>query len=138
MWRAQNKRFAGGEKTIFASYLETFTDHETLRKRVAHVLHSLPLNVRNDFLDDESFHVALDDYVHGQGRTIWMAGPGSRSVILKPRLNDCSEEFAMYVIAHEFAHAFLHNGGWGNIADPELAADELAASWGFPRPAKFS
>ena len=59
---------------------------------------------------------------------------GSRSVILKPRLAECEENFAHYVIAHELAHAYLRNGGWGNIEDPELAADALAAMWGFGRP----
>jgi hypothetical protein len=55
-------------------------------------------------------------------------------VILKPRLADCPEDFAHYVIAHEMAHAYLRNGGWGTIEDPELAADTLAATWGFGRP----
>jgi hypothetical protein len=50
------------------------------------------------------------------------------------RLSVCEEAFAHYVIAHEFAHAYLRNGPWGNIFDPEDAADALAASWGFPRP----
>jgi hypothetical protein len=62
------------------------------------------------------------------------AGISSRSVVLKPRLSECEEAFAHYVIAHEFAHAYLRNGAWGNIVDPEHAADALAASWGFARP----
>ena len=45
---------------------------------------------------------------------------------------------AKYIIAHEFAHAFLRNGGWGEITDAEEAADALAASWGFHKPATFS
>jgi len=57
----------------------------------------------------------------------------SRCVVLKPRLERCSEAFACYIIAHEFAHAHLHNGGWGEITDVELAADALAASWGWPK-----
>ena len=57
----------------------------------------------------------------------------SRCVVLKPRLEKCSNEFACYIIAHEFAHAHLHNGGWGEILDREEAADALAASWGFPK-----
>jgi hypothetical protein len=40
------------------------------------------------------------------------------------------------VIAHELAHAYLRNGGWGEISDRELAADALAESWGFPKPMK--
>lgn len=102
-----------------------------------HVLLDLPNEVCEDFLNDEFFEVALDDYVPGRGRVVWMAGPSSRSVVLKPTLNDCSEEFALYIIAHEFAHAYLRNGGWGEIADPEDAADALAAKWGFHRPDTF-
>ena len=83
--------------------------------------------------------MTLDDFVPGKGRTVWMACPGpggngSRSVVLKPRLADCPEAFAHYVIAHELAHAYLHNGGWGEIDDPEAAADAMAASWGFSKP----
>ena len=61
-------------------------------------------------------------------------GSGSRSVVLKPRLAVCPEAFAHSVIAHELAHAYLHNGGWGEIDDPEAAADAMAASWGFSKP----
>ena len=61
-------------------------------------------------------------------------GDSSRSIVLKPLLADCSDEFAWYVIAHEFAHAFLRNGAWGEITDPEDAANALGAHWGFPRP----
>ena len=53
------------------------------------------------------------------------------------RLDQCSKlvHGVYYVIAHEFAHAYLRNGGWGEILDREEAADALAAHWGFPRPA---
>ena len=61
-------------------------------------------------------------------------GNGSRCVVLKRRLANCLEAFAYYVIAHELAHAYLRNGGWGEIEDAEAAADALAASWGFVRP----
>jgi hypothetical protein len=59
-------------------------------------------------------------------------------VVLRPKLERASESFAKYIIAHEFAHAFLRNGGWGKITDVEEAADALAASWGFYKPAKSS
>jgi hypothetical protein len=112
---------------------------EDLARRIVTVLERLPEAVLADFLGDPGFRLALDDYVPGQGRTVWMACPRpgsnvSRSVILKPRLADCPEDFAHYVIAHEMAHAYLRNGGWGTIEDPELAADTLAATWGFGRP----
>ena len=103
------------------------------------VLNELPNEVQRDFLDDPRFRVTLENYVPGEGWSLWMAvpgpiGSGSRCVVLRPRLAHCSEAFAFYVIAHEFAHAYLRNGGWGDIADVEEAADALAASWGFSRP----
>jgi hypothetical protein len=96
--------------------------------------------VQNDFLEDPRFVVSVDNYAPGKGSSVFMAVPdatsGSRSVVLKPLLADCSDEFAHYVIAHEFAHAYLRNGPWGEITDIEEAADSLAAHWGFLRPAK--
>jgi hypothetical protein len=104
------------------------------------VLSTLPAEVIRDFVEDDRFQVSLDNYQPGLGSRVWMASPrgageSSRSVVLKPRLNEGSTEFACYVVAHEFAHAYLRNGGWGEIEDPELAADALAAKWGFDRPA---
>lgn len=104
------------------------------------VLNELPEVVQRDFLDDPRFRVTLENFVPGQGWTLWMASPGpvgsgSRCVVLRPRLAHCSEGFAHYVIAHEFAHAYLRNGAWGEITDVEEAADALAESWGFRRPA---
>ena len=55
-------------------------------------------------------------------------------MVLKPGLNDCAEQFALYIIAHELAHAHLRNGGYGEITDAEAAADFLATHWGFARP----
>ena len=115
--------------------------HELLAERVSVVLCTLPDDVLDDLLGDPCFRIALDDFVPGQGRRVWMAGPGgcdwkgSRSVVLKLRLAECVESFAHYIIAHELAHAYLWNGGWGAITDREEAADALAASWGFHRPA---
>ncbi len=127
-------------QTRFSNYLQPFNELPNLRQRVLHVLLQLPADVQNDFLSDERFTVSPDNYKRGSGSTVFMAAPGpqgesSRSVVLKPLLDECSEEFAYYVIAHEFAHAFLRNGPWGEITDVELAADSLAASWGFVRPA---
>ena len=124
---------------ILTAYLEPFDELEPLRERVLVVLRALPREVRRDLLQDPRFRMTLDDFVPGQGRTVWLACPGagesgSRCVVLKPRLADCAETFAHYVIAHELAHAYLHNGGWGEIDEPEAAADALAASWGFPKP----
>lgn len=108
--------------------------------RVIHVLVAMPQEVVTGLLHDPCFQIAIDNHVPGQGGTVWMACPGeipwkgSRSVILKRRLATSPEDFAHYVIAHEFAHAHLWNGPWGPITDPEVAADALAASWGFARP----
>ncbi len=60
---------------------------------------------------------------------------GSRLVALERSLAVRSRAFAHYVIAHEFAHALLWNRGRHLGEDPEVAADSLAAAWGFPRPA---
>jgi hypothetical protein len=112
-----------------------------LRERVLYVLNRLPEAVQRDFLDDPRFRITLERFVPGEGWSLWMATPGpvgsgSRCVVLRPRLGECSPAFAYYVIAHEFAHAFLRNGGWGDITDIEEAADALAASWGFRRPSQ--
>lgn len=122
----------------FATYLTDFEHQPTLRDRVLKVLVALPPDVTADFLGDPCFHVSLDNYQPGKGSTVWIAAPGdsetSRSVVLKPRLNEGDEAFALYVIAHEFAHAFLRNGPWNEITDVEEAADALAAHWGFVCP----
>ncbi|MEM6470991.1 MAG: hypothetical protein AAF802_15640 [Planctomycetota bacterium] len=123
---------------VFSEFLKPFEQYVALRDRVKKVLEHLPTPVVDDFLRDESFHIALDNYVPGHGWSLWMAMPGtnrngSRAVVLRKRLNDCNEGFALYIIAHEFAHAHLYNGGWGDITDPEEAADALAESWGFPK-----
>lgn len=121
--------------------MQSFAEFEILRDRVQSVLQRLPEAVQRDFLDDPRFRITLENFVPGEGWSLWMASPGpvgssSRCVVLRPRLESCSEDFAFYVIAHEFAHAFLRNGGWGDITDIEEAADALAASWGFLRPSQ--
>lgn len=131
---------AGATRTL-RQYTDPFADYEPLAQRVLAVLSALPEPVLRDFHDDPRFRLALDDCVPKKGRTVWLACPGpdgngSRSVVLRSRLSDCSEAFAHYVIAHELAHAYLRNGGWRGIEDAEAAADALAASWGFVRPSE--
>lgn len=123
----------------FDLYAAPFADYPVLQQRVLRVLKSLPAEVQQDFLQDPRFGVEIDNYEPGVGWSLFMPTPGppgqgSRKVVLRPRLNAASEQFAMYIIAHEFAHAFLRNGGWGDITDIEDAADALAAFWGYHRP----
>jgi hypothetical protein len=124
---------------VIGNHLQPFVGLGPLHQRLLVVLLALPREVQLDLLEDPNFRISLDDFVPGRGRTVWLAAPvsagsGSRSVVLKPKLADCPEDFAHYIIAHELAHAFLRNGAWHEIADPEVAADKLASSWGFPKP----
>jgi hypothetical protein len=124
----------------FAALLEAFSESEGLGQRVAKVLSALPQEVLQDFLGDPRFRISMLGPDLSQGQPTLLAFPaadgrGSRCVVLKQRLADCWEPYGLYVIAHELAHAYLHNGTWGDIDDPEEAADALAERWGFPRPA---
>lgn len=121
-------------------YVERRVEPGPLVERVHLVLLSLPSAVIQELLGDPCFSLAMEQFDPGRGSTVWMAAPGqtsigSRSVVLRRRLAGCAEAFAHYIIAHELAHAYLWNGGWGPIDDREQAADALAASWGFTRPA---
>ena len=123
----------------FDLYAAPFGDYPVLQQRVLQVLESLPADVQHDFLQDPRFGVEIDNYEPGVGWSLFMPTPGppgqgSRKVVLRPRLNYATEQFALYIIAHEFVHAFLRNGGWGDITDVEDAADALAAFWGYHRP----
>ena len=114
-----------------------------MREQVVAVFDQLPNEVQRDFVDDPRFRITLENYVPGKGWKIHLAIPGpvgeeSRCVVLRPRLEQASSDFARYVIAHEFAHAFLRNGGWGEITDEEEAADALALHWGFPKPSRWN
>jgi len=125
----------------FAPLTDPFADLPLLQERVLSVLQALPGDVQHDLVSADGFRMAVENYEHGTGWTLFMASPGpsgkgSRCVVLRPRLETASESFAKYIIAHEFAHAFLRNGGWGEITDVEEAADALAASWGFHKPAR--
>lgn len=110
-----------------------------MAQRIDRVLRSLPDEVQQDFLTDPKFKVVIDNYEPGKGWSLMIDPPNadgsaSRCVVLRKKLATADEDFAVYVIAHEFAHAFLRNGGWGELTDCEEAADALAASWGYPRP----
>ncbi|SMP63457.1 hypothetical protein SAMN06265222_10881 [Neorhodopirellula lusitana] len=123
----------------FDEYVEPFRGCGPLDVHVMSVLDALPLEVQVDFVSDDRFRMSLEDYVPGRGSRMFIELPAhgtatSRCVVLRRKLADAPEAFSLYVIAHEFAHAFLRNGGWGAITDREDAADALAAHWGFSRP----
>ena len=117
------------------SLLAAFSKFPRISQNIEVVFANLPDEIRADFLSDTGFRMSLDDCEPGRGRTVMLAEPGksgaSRAVVLKPRLENCSNAFACYIIAHELAHAHLLNGGWGEITCREAAADALASSWGF-------
>jgi hypothetical protein len=113
-----------------------FAPYPNLLACIEHVIDSLPHEAEEVF-NQSRLRIALDKYEPGNGRTVRVAAPGpegiSQCVVLKPRLNRCSQPFVRYIVAHELAHAMLNNGGWGEIDDREEAADALAASWGFTK-----
>ncbi|MFN3192608.1 MAG: hypothetical protein ACE361_18995 [Aureliella sp.] len=120
-------------------YLQAFEQLPLLRERVASVLEALPPEILEDFRADPTFEVVVEQRVAGGGSKMFMSLPPtaqdvSRCVVLRQKLEHAPETFALYVIAHEFAHAFLRNGGWGKITDKEEAADALAESWGYRKP----
>lgn len=127
-----------GQWQVFESLLESFVEHEPLGQRVMKVLAALPHEVQQDFISDPRFRISKLAREHSTLLALPASdGGASRCVVLKQRLADCSEPFGLYVIAHELAHAYLRNGAWGEILDPEEAADALAQQWGFPRPLQF-
>ena len=127
------------DSNTFTPLLGGFSESDPLRSRLLIVLSALPTEVQRDFLEDSRFHIMPLDPKSDSVEATLLAlpaadGRGSRCVVLKQRLARCSRAFGLYVIAHELAHAHLHNGAWGEFTDPEEAADALAASWGFAKP----
>jgi hypothetical protein len=123
------------------SFLRPFGLHASLHAHAAHVLEQLPAEVRTDIMGASG--VMFYDYDPGPGVVMQVpvripnrAG-ASRSIVLKRTLCHRSPEFVHWLIAHELAHAHLHNAGRWPGDDPELAADSLARQWGFPRPSRW-
>lgn len=108
---------------------------EPLRGHVREVMRRLPPDVLRGLLSDEGFVLRE---VGGGGGGFVVPPPGrsrpTRAVVLKRRMWRDDAGFVRWVIAHELAHAHLHNRGRFDGEDPELAADALAAEWGFERP----
>ncbi len=128
------------EQVALESLLVAFEEADPLRTRVHRVLAALPCEVQRDFIDDPRF--CIRPLTRKSSCETLLAFPApdgsvSRCVVLKKRLATCSLAFGLYVIAHELAHAYLRNGPWQQFADPEEAADALAASWGFGKPASW-
>jgi len=119
-------------------WLDGFELDAWIRSHVAVVLRQLPAEVQTDLIDDPSF--VMCDYnpiqqviMHVPMRLLERGKPG-RSIVLKHSLKRRSEPFVRWVVAHELAHAYLRHGGRWPEEDPEVAADSLAALWGFPKP----
>ncbi len=119
-------------------FIATVITDETLKERVVHVFSALPEDVQKEFMQDPGFSIGTYDTGRSGGARLLIPSPqaarGSRLVALEGSLRARSRAFAHYVIAHEFAHALLWNRGRHLGEDPEIAADSVAAEWGFPRP----
>ena len=120
------------------TWLRPFALDAQLHAHAAEVVASLPPHVREDFMDDPAF--TMCDYEPKAGKAFHVPVKlparrrASRSVVFKRTLRSRPESFVRWVIAHELAHAHLRNAGRWPGEDPEIAADDLAAGWGFPRP----
>jgi hypothetical protein len=123
---------------LIASRLSAFPLHAELRGHVEAVMVELPATVLLDLLEDLAF--TLSDYDPTASRVFHVPvglparGRPGRSVVLKQTVLRRPQAFVRWVIAHELAHAHLHNGGRFPGEDPEHAADALANEWGFPKP----
>jgi len=118
-------------------WLAPFDLDSVLHGHVVEVVLCLPQGARDDLMDDWAF--VLCDYepsAAGANIPVKLGGRGQpgRSVVLKRTLRNKSDRFVRWVIAHELAHAVLRNKGRADDADPEHAANALAAEWGFPCP----
>ena len=122
----------------FEPWLRTFALDGFIHLHVAAVMQGLPDMVRSDL--SERSQLSDDGLRAGTGRRdararcvaeLREALPRGRPQAHAPA---SPHRFVRYVIAHELAHAHLFNRGRSPDEDPEFAADELAAAWGFPKP----
>jgi len=133
------KRGVGGDQVkAVHDFIATVISDETLKERVLEVFTALPEDVQKEFMQDSGFSIGTYDTGRSGGARLLIPCPqaarGSRLVTLESCLRARSRAFAHYVIAHELAHALLWNRGRHLGEDPEIAADSVAAEWGFPRP----
>ncbi len=92
-------------------FIAAFITDETLKERVLYVFSTLPEDAQKEFMQDPGFSIGTYD----TGRS-----GGVRLLLRCPQ------------VAQD---ALLWNRGRHPGEDPEVAADSLAAAWGFPRPA---
>ena len=57
------------------SQSERFVNEEPIKTRLVTVLGAIPQQVARDLLEDSRFRIALDDFVPGRGRTVWLSSP---------------------------------------------------------------
>jgi hypothetical protein len=123
------------------AYLRPFQLNQLLHEHTAHVLSVLPDEVLSDVMGEPGVLFCDIDARPGVIFQVPVKSPtcggAARSVVLKRTLCRRPVDFVRWLIAHEIAHAHLKNGGRWEGDDPELAADALAADWGFPRPLSF-
>lgn len=124
---------------LVIDFVDRFVGDPILNQRIVAVLRSLPNSVLQDLLHDDRFRMAVYDVNDPANSYLHMAPPGvgdsgSRMIAWKSSLSRAPLDFANYVIAHEFAHAYLRNRGRTAEEDPEDAADALAKSWGYDKP----
>jgi hypothetical protein len=122
-----------------AHFVARYIEHPVLFDRILAVLKVLPNEVIHDLLSDPRFNMHVFDPNDGAHTNFYIASPGvgdagSRMIAWKISLAHAPADFANYVIAHEFAHAYLRNRGRTHDEDPEDAADALAAEWGYHKP----
>lgn len=122
-----------------SSFVARFIQHPPLQERITAVLQTLPREVVQDLLHDHRFTMVAYDPADVPQTRFHIPLPGrgdagSRMIAWKTSLAYAPLDFANYVIAHEFAHAYLRNRGRTHNEDPEDAADALAAEWGYDKP----
>lgn len=129
----------GDQVKAVRDFIADLISDPVMRERILSVFSALPEGVQAEFMEDPGFVIGIYDTGRRGGSPLLIPCPqpaqGSRLVALERSLTARSRAFAHYVIAHELAHALLRNRGRHPEEDPEVAADSLAAAWGFPRPA---
>ena len=136
---AGHAKEGGDQVKAVRDFIATLISDPVMRERVLYVFSALPEGAQEEFMGDPGFVIGMYDTGRlGDSRLLIpcpQPAQGCRLVALERSLTARSRAFAHYVIAHELAHALLRNRGRYPEEDPEVAADSLAAAWGFPRPA---